>query len=84
MLALQQEIIHRKSLLADTYTQFWHILPTSTAVVSFDQNTVDTNGVLREPESVGTTNIVLMLSKPVDQDASITIRNTAISATGEI
>jgi len=45
---------------------------------------VSTNGVLQEPESVGTTNIVLVLSKPVDQDATITVRTTDISATGEV
>jgi len=57
---------------------------TSAAVVSFNQSPVDTNGVLSEPESIGTTNIVLVLSKPVDQDATITVRTTDITATGEI
>jgi len=57
---------------------------TSVAVVSFDQSTVSTNGILSESESVGTTNIILVLSKPVDQDATITIRTTDITATGEI
>jgi len=59
-----------------------HLL--SVAVVSFDQSAVSTNDILSESESVGTTNIVLVLSKPVDQDANITVRTTDITATGEI
>ena len=57
---------------------------TFTAVISFDQSGISANGVLREPESVGTTNIVLVLSIPVDQDATITVRTTDINATGKI
>ena len=54
------------------------------AVVSFDQSSVRTDGVLREAEDVGTTNIILVLSKPVDEDATITVRTTDITATGKI
>ena len=54
------------------------------AVVSFDQSSVSTDGVLREAEDVGTTNIILVLSKPVDEDATITVRTTDITATGKI
>jgi len=54
------------------------------AVVTFDRIVVSRDSVLREPESVNATNIVLVISKPVDQDAIVTVRTTDISATGEI
>jgi len=75
--------MHAQYMLQLTCQSAYYYL-TSAAVVSFNQSPVDTNGVLSESESVGTTNIILVLSKPVDQDATITVRTTDVTATGEI